>query len=181
MYRSSAVRFLCSTLLLSAATFSATAQSLPSQPIPSHPDPVADKFVDDLIQRMTLDEKLGQISQNAYKEKDTVSHDDRVKNEQVGSFLFLKDPREMDRLQHLAVEHTRLHIPLVFGFDVIHGYRTIYPVPIAMAASWDPAVPEKAQHMAAREAASQGIRWGLRPHGGHRPRPPLGPHDGRRR
>ncbi len=162
-FRSSARCFACTTLVLSVAAFSTHAQSLPSQPIASNSDPVADKLVDDLIQRMTLDEKLGQISQNAYKEPDTVSHDDRVKNEQVGSFLFLKDPKEMDRLQHLAVEQTRLHIPLVFGFDVIHGYRTIYPVPIAMAASWDPAVPEKAQRMAAREAASVGIRWAFGP------------------
>ena len=162
-FRSSAHCFLCTTFVLAIAFSPAHAQSLPSQPVPSHSDPVADKLVDDLIQRMTLDEKLGQISQNAYKEPDTVSHDDRVKNEQVGSFLFLKDPKEMDRLQHLAVEHTRLHIPLVFGFDVIHGYRTIYPVPIAMAASWDPAVPEKAQAMAAHEAASQGIRWAFGP------------------
>ncbi len=66
-------------------------------------------------------------------------------------------------MQHLAMEKSRLHIPLLFGFDVVHGYRTVYPVPLALAASWDPATAEKAQRMAAREASSVGIRWTFAP------------------
>ena len=112
---------------------------------------------------MTLEEKLGQMSQISYKDKDSVSHDERVLKEQTGSFLFLTDPVEINRLQHLAVEQTRLHIPLLFGFDVIHGFRTIYPVPLALAASWDPAEAEHVQSMAAREASSVGIRWTFAP------------------
>ena len=82
---------------------------------------------------------------------------------EVGSFLFITDPKEINRLQHLAVEKGRLHIPLIFGFDVIHGFRTIYPVPLALAASWDPAEVETVQRMAAREASSVGINWTFAP------------------
>ena len=126
-------------------------------------DPEASRFVSDLLGKMTLEEKLGQMSQVAYKEPDSISHDERVRKEQTGSFLFLTDPAEMNRLQHIAMEQTRLHIPLIFGFDVIHGFRTIYPIPLALASSWDPAVAEHAQSMAAREASSVGIKWTFAP------------------
>jgi beta-glucosidase len=126
-------------------------------------DSEASRFVSNLLGKMTLEEKLGQMSQIAYQEKDSVSHDERVRNEQAGSFLFITDPVEINRLQHIAVEQTRLHIPLIFGFDVIHGFRTIYPIPLALASSWDPAEAEHAQSMAAREASAVGIRWTFAP------------------
>ncbi len=126
-------------------------------------DAQALRFVDDLLGKMTLEEKLGQMSQIAYKEKDSVPHDERVRNEQTGSLLFITDPAEINRLQHIAVEQTRLHIPLLIGFDVIHGFRTIYPIPLALASSWDPAVAEHAQSMAAREASSVGVKWTFAP------------------
>ncbi len=115
-----------------------------------------------LLQEMTLEEKIGQLSQlfNFRKEK---AIDDAVSKGQLGSLLFVTDPAEINRLQHLAVEQTRLHIPLIFGFDVIHGFRTIFPVPIAMAASWDPSVAMKAQTIAAKEARSVGIDWAFAP------------------
>jgi beta-glucosidase len=81
----------------------------------------------------------------------------------VGSLLFVTDPAENNRLQRLAIVGNRLGIPLLFGFDVIHGLRTILPVPIAMAASWDPAVIEQGQSMAAREARAVGIHWTFAP------------------
>jgi beta-glucosidase len=80
-----------------------------------------------------------------------------------GSLLFVTKPAEVNRLQRLAVENTRLGIPLLFGFDVIHGLRTILPVPIAMAASWDPTMIEQGQEMAAREARAVGIHWTFAP------------------
>jgi beta-glucosidase len=126
-------------------------------------DPKALRFVNDLLGRMTIEEKLGQMSQIAHQEPGPVPHDERIRKEQVGSFLFITDPVEINRLQHIAVEQTRLHIPLIFGFDVIHGFRTIYPVPLALASSWDPAEAERAQSMAAREASSVGIRWTFAP------------------
>jgi beta-glucosidase len=120
-------------------------------------------FVDGLLQQMTLEEKLGQMSQIPLNQKESVTPDERILKGQVGSFLFLTDAKEIDRLQHLAVELGRLHIPLLFGFDVIHGFRTIYPVPLALAASWDPAQAEETQRMAAREASSVGIDWTFAP------------------
>jgi len=126
-------------------------------------DAEGERFVDELLQKMTLEEKIGQMSQIALNTPEGPKRDERIVKGQVGSLLFVKDPKEIDRLQHLAMEKSRLHIPLIIGFDVIHGYRTIYPVPIAMAASWDPAVAEKAQTMAAREASAVGVRWTFGP------------------
>ena len=81
----------------------------------------------------------------------------------AGSLLFVTDPAEINRLQRLAVEGNRLGIPVLFGFDVIHGLRTILPVPIAMAASWDPETIERGQSVAAREARAVGIHWTFAP------------------
>ena len=115
-----------------------------------------------LLKQMTLEEKIGQLSQlfDFGKEK---AIDDAVSKGQLGSLLFVTDPAEINRLQHLAVEKARLHIPLIFGFDVIHGFRTIFPVPIAMAASWDPSTATRAQTIAAKEARSVGINWAFAP------------------
>jgi beta-glucosidase len=73
------------------------------------------------------------------------------------------DVKEINRLQHIAMEKSRLHIPIIFGFDVIHGYRTVFPVPLAMASSWDPSVEEQAQHLAAEDARAAGIQWTFTP------------------
>jgi beta-glucosidase len=115
-----------------------------------------------LLQQMTLEEKIGQLSQQfVFDKPDEV--EGPVAKGQLGSLLFVTDPTVINQLQHIAVEKTRLHIPLIFGFDVIHGFRTIFPVPIAMAASWDPSVEEKAQTIAAREASAVGINWAFAP------------------
>jgi beta-glucosidase len=121
------------------------------------------RFVSSLMAKMTLEEKIGQMSQIARHVPPLIPHEESIRREQVGSFLFVRDPAEIKRLQHIAVDETRLHIPLLFGFDVIHGYRTIYPIPLALAASWDPSLVESVQHMAAREAASVGVRWTFAP------------------
>src|SRR3984885_2110229 len=123
----------------------------------------AARFVDDLLAKMTLEEKVGQMSQIALNTPDKALRDERILKGEVGSFLFITDAKEINRLQHLAMEKSRLHIPLIFGFDVIHGFRTIYPVPLALAASWDPAEVEKVQSMAAREASSVGVNWTFAP------------------
>ena len=81
----------------------------------------------------------------------------------AGSVLWLNDTKQFNALQKIAVEETRLKIPLLFGLDVIHGYRTIFPVPLAMAASWDPAVDERAAAVAAREARAAGLHWTFAP------------------
>lgn len=137
-------------------------QSAAGRSIPD--DPKADAFVDALLVKMTLAEKLGQMSQMALNSpSDSLPPEEHARRSDVGSFLFTTDAAQISRLQHMAVEHSRLGIPLLFGFDVIHGFRTIYPVPLALAASWDPAVAERAQTMAAREASAVGIQWAFAP------------------
>jgi beta-glucosidase len=118
--------------------------------------------VDALLKEMTLEEKVGQLNQ-LFKFAPSKEIDDAVAKGQLGSLLFVTDPNEINRLQHLAVENTRMHIPLIFGFDVIHGFRTIFPVPLAMAASWDPAMITRSQAVAAKEARSVGIGWSFAP------------------
>jgi beta-glucosidase len=151
------------SLLLVIAAAKLPAQQ-PSAPIvASGGDSHAVQFANELLGRMTLEEKVGQMTQIAYQEHDSVTHDERIRKEQAGSLLFITDPVEINRLQHIAVDETRLHIPLIFGFDVIHGFKTIYPVPLALAASWDPAQAEEAQRMAAKEASAVGIKWAFAP------------------
>lgn len=135
------------------------ARTIPS----SGSDVEARAFVGDLIKKMTLEEKIGQMSQVPLNSKPDRPVDEMIRKGQVGSFLFITDAAEINRLQHVAVEQGRLHIPLLFGFDVVHGFRTIYPVPLAMAASWDPAVVERVQTMAAKEARATGVQWTFAP------------------
>jgi beta-glucosidase len=130
---------------------------------PPEPDAGAKTFVADLLKKMTLEEKIGQMTQVPLNSKPDRPVDEMIQKGQVGSFLFITNAIEINRLQHLAVEQGRLHIPLLFGFDVIHGFRTIYPVPLAMAASWDPAAAERAQTMAAKEARATGVQWTFAP------------------
>ena len=135
--------------------------------------------VDELIAQMTPAEKAGQLTQYFYfrlpagaEAAPALDFDAGRQPEMVesalreggaGSLLFVTDPAETNRLQRLAVEGNRLGIPLLFGFDVIHGLRTILPVPIAMAASWDPETIERGQSVAAREARAVGIHWTFAP------------------
>ena len=119
-----------------------------------------------LLKQMTLDEKVGQMNQSAGVVMPMLGSqkpDDLITQGRVGSVLWLIDVKEINRLQHLAVERSRLHIPILFGFDVIHGYRTVFPVPLAMAASWDPGVEEAAQKYAAADARAAGIQWTFTP------------------
>ncbi len=127
---------------------------------PPTPDEVT-RRANALVAQMTLDEKIGQLNQLFVF--GAPPSDAQVRNGSIGSLLFVSDPAVVNRLQHAAVEGTRLHIPILFGFDVIHGWRTIFPVPIAMAASWDPPMVEQVQTVAAREASAVGIRWTFAP------------------
>ena len=156
-------RVTLSLMLGVVCSVSAAQQQSPPSATVFADDPKASSFVGEFLSKMTLEEKLGQMTQIAYQEKESVSHDERIRNEQAGSFLFVRDPVEINRLQHIAVDQTRLHIPLIFGFDVIHGFRTIYPIPLALASSWDPAEAQHAQSMAAREASAVGIKWTFAP------------------
>ncbi len=128
-------------------------------PAAAQPDPATAK-ANALLAQLTLEEKIGQISQ--FFAFPGMPIDDAVKTGRVGSLLFVTDPKEINRLQDLAAQ-SRLRIPLIFGFDVIHGFRTIFPVPLGMAASWDPALVEGAQAIAAKEARAVGIHWSFAP------------------
>jgi beta-glucosidase len=119
-----------------------------------------------LLKQMTLEEKIGQLNLAAgigMGGMVTGASDSDLVHGRVGAILWLADPREIDRMQHLAVEKSRLHIPLLFGLDVIHGYRTLFPAPLGMASPWDPDVEEQAQAFAARETRAAGIRWTFTP------------------
>jgi beta-glucosidase len=129
---------------------------------------VRDK-VSNLLRQMTLDEKIAQLSQlpgfsvPEFKENINKPLEEILKQVGAGSVLWVSDPKEINRLQHVAVEQSRLHIPVLFGLDVIHGYHTIFPAPIAMASSWDTKMVEDAQAIAAREARAAGIQWTFAP------------------
>jgi Glycosyl hydrolase family 3 N terminal domain len=103
-------------------------------------DQQARQGADALLAQMTLDEKIGQLSQlfffSSFQKEESIS--DGIRKGEIGSLLFVTDPATINRFQKIAVTESRLKIPLIFGFDVIHGFHTIFPVPIAMAASWDP-------------------------------------------
>ena len=134
--------------------------------------------VDELLAGMTAAEKAGQLTQYFYfrlpgdtenpalgLDVDTqpLMVEAALGRGEAGSLLFVTNPAEINRLQRLAVEGNRFGIPVLFGFDVIHGLRTIFPVPIAMAASWDPETIERGQAVAAREARAVGIHWAFAP------------------
>lgn len=118
-----------------------------------------------LLAKMTLEEKIGQLNQIFFitqlMKPEMVEPD--IRAGKIGSLLFVTDPVLINRFQKVAVEQSRLKIPLLFGFDVIHGFRTVFPVPLALASSWDPALVERAQTIAAREARAVGIRWTFAP------------------
>jgi len=113
---------------------------------------------------MTLEEKIGQLNQAAaFPLPDAPPPDEQVKKGLAGSVLWASDPAAINHYQKIAVEESRLHIPLLIGLDVIHGYHTIFPAPLAMSATWDPSLVERVQSMAAREARAAGINWTFAP------------------
>jgi beta-glucosidase len=125
--------------------------------------------VEDLLGRMTLEEKVGQLNQLSGKEFLTGPGSPAVRNMEaeirsgrVGSMLNVKGVAETRRVQALALQ-SRLGIPLLFGLDVIHGYRTVFPVPLGEAASWDLEAIEESARIAAREASASGIHWTFAP------------------
>lgn len=131
-----------------------------------------DKRVDSLLKLMTLEEKIGQLNQYngfwditgpAPKEGSAAKKYEHLKKGWVGSMLNVKGVKDVKALQKIAVEETRLRIPLIFGFDVIHGYKTISPIPLAEAASWDLDAIKKSAAIAAEESAAVGLNWTFAP------------------
>ncbi len=130
---------------------------------------LANDYVENLLERMTLKEKIGQMNQYSAGSNLTGpsgSEDGRYekfKNGEVGSVLNLVGAEETKKLQKLVVENSRLGIPLIFSYDVIHGYKTIFPLPLAESASWDLDLMEKSARIAALEATASGIQWTFAP------------------
>jgi beta-glucosidase len=131
--------------------------------------PAVAQRVDALLRQMTLEEKVGQLNQLSGKEFATgpgsaaVSNIERdIRSGKVGSMLNIKGAADTRRVQALALQ-SRLHIPLLFGLDVIHGYQTVFPVPLGEAASWDLEAIEESARIAAREASAAGIHWTFAP------------------
>ncbi len=131
-----------------------------------------DVKVDSILKLMTLEEKVGQMNQyNGFwditgptpKDGQAAKKYADLKNGLVGAMLNVKGVKEVRAIQKIAVEQTRLGIPLLFGFDVIHGYKTISPIPLAEAASWDLQAIKNSASMAAEEASSEGINWTFAP------------------
>jgi len=131
-----------------------------------------DDPVEKLLAKMTLEEKIGQMNQyngffDATGPKPTGNwaevRYEQIKTGMVGSMLNVRGADKVRAMQKLAVENSRLGIPMIFGFDVIHGYKTTMPIPLAESASWDLDIIQKSAEVAAAEAASEGINWTFAP------------------
>ncbi|MFL2633027.1 MAG: beta-glucosidase BglX [Candidatus Marivariicella sp.] len=130
------------------------------------------KYVESLLEKMTLDEKIGQMNQyNGFYDAtgpspilgDAKKKYNNLKNGLVGSMLNVRGVKDVRAFQKIAVEETRLGIPLIFGFDLIHGYKTIAPIPLAESASWDLNEIQKSASLGAKEASAAGINWTFAP------------------
>lgn len=128
--------------------------------------PIPDR-INDLLRQMTLDEKIGQLWQVSYGEHPDVEFAKKLSQGGIGSFLdgsrLIETPLMRNKLQHIAVEQSRLGVPVIFGHDVIHGFRTVFPIPLAQACAWDPDLFVRTETIAARESAAAGIDWVFAP------------------
>jgi beta-glucosidase len=130
--------------------------------------PQLERWIDGLLQQMTLEEKVGQLNQYSAGTPTgpgtgRSGYGEMIEKGQIGSLFNLTGAEKVNAMQRIAVEKSRLHIPILFGLDVIHGYRTTFPIPLAMSASWDLAMIEHAARIAAHESAAEGIRWTFSP------------------
>ncbi len=132
------------------------------------PNKEMDNFIGKLISRMTLQEKIGQL--NLHPGEDFVTGNPKSSNlgalvaeGKTGGTFNIRGIEKVKALQKLAVDSTRLGIPLIFGADVIHGYETVFPIPIGLAASWDMAAVEQSARIAAKEASAEGLCWTFSP------------------
>jgi len=124
--------------------------------------------VNALFAKMTLEEKIGQLVQYSAgaatgPTSGRTDDKDMIRKGQVGSLFNVTGARATNELQHIAVDESRLHIPLIFGLDVIHGFRTTFPLNLGLAATWDPDLVQKTARIAAQEASASGVRWTFSP------------------
>jgi beta-glucosidase len=125
-------------------------------------------FISNLMSKMTLDEKIGQLNlvtpggavTGSVVSKDV---DEKIRKGAVGGLFGITGPDKVRQAQDIAVKNSRLHIPLIFGLDVIHGHKTVFPIPLALSCSWDPALIERSARIAATEASADGLDWAFSP------------------
>ncbi|MFZ1228523.1 MAG: glycoside hydrolase family 3 N-terminal domain-containing protein, partial [Saprospiraceae bacterium] len=125
-------------------------------------------FIDGLMAKMTLEEKLGQLNLPSAGDITTGSANSsdiasKIKAGKVGGLFNIKSVEKIRDVQKVAVENSRLKIPLIFGMDVIHGYETVFPIPLGLSCTWDMAAIEQSARIAAIEASASGINWTFSP------------------
>jgi beta-glucosidase len=155
---------ICLVLVLAAAALAQTAPQVSS----GIADPGLDARVESILRKMTPEEKVGQLVQYSAGQPTgpgtgRTDYEDMIARGQVGSLFNVVDPREINKYQKIAMEKARLHIPILFGLDVIHGFKTEFPIPLGLASTWDPSIVEKASRVAAMEASADGIKWTFSP------------------
>lgn len=128
----------------------------------------SEKRIDELLRKMTPEEKVGQLVQYSAGQPTgpgtgRTDYEDMIRKGEIGALFNITTAHQVNAYQRIAVEQSRLHIPLLFGLDVIHGFRTEFPVPLGLASTWDPVLIEQAARVAAREASASGIRWTFSP------------------
>jgi beta-glucosidase len=157
---------LCAVILLSSALQAQVANLQSTRD--GVADPKLDGRIESILRSMTLEEKVGQLVQYSAGQATGPGtgrddYEEMIAKGHVGSLFNVVEPKQITAYQRIAVEKSRLHIPLLFGLDVIHGFRTEFPIPLALASTWEPAIVEKASHVAALEASATGIRWTFSP------------------
>ena len=155
-------------IVVLAVVLPGTVVSVRAQSAAQLSSPAIEERVNALLGKMTLEEKVNQLLQypGGAPPAEIVRKggwEAAAARAEFGSLFGLTDPAEINRIQRAAVEKSRLHIPLLFGLDVIHGFRTDYPVPLALSATWDPALVERVARAAAKESSAAGVRWTFSP------------------
>ena len=156
--------FLAATIALTAPLIRTTTGATKSVPAQSAQAAI-ERRIDELLAQMTLEEKLGQLqmldglAEGVYRPE----HPEMIRKGLLGSTLNVRGAKRTNELQRIAMTESRLKIPVVFAFDVIHGYRAVFPVPLGEAASFDPAAAERAASIAAAEASAAGVKWTFAP------------------
>jgi beta-glucosidase len=131
-------------------------------------DTTAEQKIDTILKKMTLEEKVGQLVQYSAGQPTgpgtgRTDYHDMIQKGEIGGLFNITNAHESNTFQRIAMEKSRLQIPILFGLDVIHGFRTEFPIPLGLASTWDPELVERAARVAAREASATGIRWAFSP------------------
>ncbi|WP_211316441.1 glycoside hydrolase family 3 N-terminal domain-containing protein [Niabella yanshanensis] len=161
------IKKITGALLLAMAGVTAVAQFSKSNPVYKNAGKPVEERVADLVARMTLEEKVMQLNQYTLGRNDNANNMADPVNDipaQIGSLIyFSSNPGLRNRVQKKAMEQSRLGIPILFGYDVIHGYKTVYPISLAQACSWNPQLVQQACGVAAQEARMSGVDWTFSP------------------